>query len=401
MAVGLATADRARSTVVRSFGTGHAAQLRLGIAAIALLLLVGVGVWIAPRAASSVALLRAQDDPAELARLRLPAVVNQDRIAREIDEALQQGDGDLAASFLDLADDQRVMLDPERRRRVETAVGSAGQNAGKDFVDGFASGKSASWFGTAGAIASDLVGVGDLRDLWQEGNKFYEGQPYDAFVLGLSLAGVGLTGVTVATTIGSLGTAAPAGVAVKMPVTKGLNFLKAARRAGFLSRELVERLAGMVRNVVNPASLREAVSAARGLDMAGARRAAQAAIRPDAIRSLERLGGDTVAIEARIGQRGAAQALNAAHDGTELSRIRRLAQAAGSRTRATLKLLGSAAFLLGDIAAALLQAVWLAVGWAIAAAMLARRVGLIAGRLIWVRARRRPVLAGGTSGTPA
>ena len=364
--------------------TSRAPGVRLAISAALFLILIGLGTLIVPRVTSSVALLRAQDDPVRLAELRLPAVATPDRIATEIDEALRQNDSDLAASFLDLADDRSIQVDPERRKRVEAATGPSGQNAGTAFIDGFASGNATSWVGTAGSFAADLVGVGDLRDLWQEGNKLYKGEPYDAFVLGLSTAGVALTGVTVASMLPSGG----ASVAAKAPVAKGLNFLKGARKAGLLSRELVEKLLGMTREAVNPTSLKEAVAAARTLNVSEARRAAQAAIRPDALRTLTRLGEDTLALDARLGQRGAAQALNLARNAGEMSKIRRLAEAMGRRTRAALKLLGSSALLLGSIISLLLQSVWLALAWAFTAAIFARRVGLTLGRVIW--GRRRP-----------
>ncbi|MCJ2048376.1 hypothetical protein [Methylobacterium sp. J-070] len=377
--------DRIRSSPpVRSL-TDLTPHVHLAIAAAFLVILAGLGTLILPRVAMSIALLRAQDDPVQLAELRLPAVATRDRFATEIDDALRQGDGDLVASFLDLADAQGIGIDPERRKRAEAAMGAPGRNARKDFTDGFASGNSNSWFGTAGSFAADLVGVGDLRDLWQEGNKLYRGEPYDTFVLGLSTAGVALTGVTVASLLPSGGTSA----AAKVPVVKGLDFLKGARKAGLLSRELVEKLIGMTREVVNPASLKEAVAAARTLDLSAARRAAQASIRPDALRTLTRLGEDTLAVEARLGQRGAAQALNLARDAAEMGKIRRLTEVMGRRTRAVLKLLGSAALLLGGIVSLLLQAVWWAIAWVFTATLFARRIGLITGRLAWGPRRKR------------
>ena len=80
---------------------------------------------------------------------------------------------------------------------------------------------------------------------------------------------------------------------------------------------------------------------------------------------------------------GAAQALGVARDVGELGRARRLAEAMGGRTRAALKLLGSAALVLGDVVGLLLQAVWLAAGWMVKAALAARRLGLTIGRMFW------------------
>ena len=377
--------------------TSQAPRVRLAVALGLLVILLGLGTLILPSLIRSIALLRAQDDPAQLAELRLPAAATKNRINSEIEDALRQGDGDLVASFLEIADAHGVEIDPERRKRAESVVGGSGQNAEKDFLNGFASGNSNSRMGTAGAFAAELVGFADFRDLWQEGNKLYRGEPYDAFVLGLSTAGIALTGITVVSLIPSGGTSA----AAKVPVVKGLDFLKAARKSGLLSRELVEKLIGMSREAVNSTSLKEAVAAARIFDLSAARRAAQASIRPDALRTLTHLAEDTLAVEARLGQRGAAQALSLARDAAEMSRIRRLSEAMGRRTRAVMKLLGPAALLLGNIVSLLLQAVWLAIAWAFTAALFARRVGLLIGRLVWGPRRDRSKVPGPEGGTVA
>jgi hypothetical protein len=166
-------------------------------------------------------------------------------------------------------------------------------------------------------------------------------------------------------------------------VAKGLGLLKASRKAGLLSRELVEKLVRVTAVAVDAAALKEAAAAARALDISAARQAARSAIRPGALRVVASIGEDAATLEARIGQRGAAQALNVARDAGELRRARLLAEGMGRRTRATLKLLGSAALVLGDVVAVLLQAIWLAVVWAFTAALVARRLGLTLGRMVW------------------
>lgn len=346
--------------------------------------LTATGVTILPQGITSAALLRGADDPLRLSELRLPTVASEPRIANEIDEALKQGDVDLARSFLDLAETQNVQVDADRRQQVEASATTVEAGAGANLLDGFTSGASDTWAGAVGSIASDLVGVSDLRDLWQEGNKLYRGQPYDGFVLGLATAGIALTGATVATLLPSGG----ASVAAKAPVARGLSLLKASRKAGLLSRELAEKLVRLTAGAIDTASLKEAAAAARALDLTAARQAARGAIRPGALRTVAGIGEDAVALEARIGQRGAAQALNVARDAGELTRARRLAEGMGRRTRATLKLLGTAALVLGNVVGVLLQAVWLAVVWAFTMAVSTRQIGLRIGRVIWGYPRR-------------
>ncbi len=332
-----------------------------------------------PQAASSVGQLQAAGDPARLSTLRLAAVATEQRIASEIDDAVSGGDADLARSFLDLAAAQGLTVDADRRARVAALVVPPDDNPGAAFLGGAATGASDTWMGAAGSLSADLVGIGDVRDLWQEGGKLIQGEPYDTVILGLSTAGLALTGLTVAALLPSGGTS----LAAKAPVTRGLSLLKGARRAGFLSRELIEKMGGIAVAALDKAALRQAVAGARAFDLPAMRSAAQRVLRPGAVRTISAMGQDVVALEARIGQRGAAQVLGVARNAGELGRARRLAEAMGRRTRATLKLLGTAALVLGDVVGLLLQAVWLAAGWMVMAALAARRLGLMLGRLVW------------------
>lgn len=313
-----------------------------------------------------------------MTELRLPSVATEQRIAAEIDDALSKGDGDLARSFLDLAAAQGMNVDADRRAKTGALVTPSEDRAGEKVVDGVTSGAADTWSGMAGALTAGVVGISDVRDLWQEGGKLIQGEPYDGGILGLSTAGLALTGFTVAALVPSGG-----GIEARAPVARGLGLLKATRRAGLLSRELAGKLGGMAASAMDTVALKEAVAAARAFDLSTARLVAQRAIRPGALRTISSIGDDMVALEARVGQRGAAQALGVARDVGELGRARRLAQGMGGRTRAALKLLGSAALVPGDVVGVLLQAVWLAAGWMLVAALAARRLGLTIGRVIW------------------
>lgn len=370
-----------------------ARMLTVPVLAAGLAVLAGLGALALPAGVMGVAELRAEDDPARLTQLRLPEAASPKRIAAEIEDALAQGDEDLAQSFLDLADAQSVAVDPARRARVWVAVAQKRPDAASDLLGGFATGNNDSWAGTAGAITADLIGYSDLRDLWQEGNRLAKGEDYDRFLLGMSVAGIALTGATIAT----LGTSAPATV----PAARGIGVLKTARRAGLLSRAMMARLGRMTSEVVDAGALRQAVAAARALDLPAARQAVWGAIRPNGMRTLRRIGADTMALEARLGQRGLVQTLGVARDARELSRARRLAETMGRQTRAALKLLGPAALALGNVTAFLLQAVWLALAWSLAVALWARRFGLTLGRVIWGPRPERRVLPVVPSPLPA
>ena len=349
---------------------------RLSVTAALAVIVVVSGAMILPRAAASIGLLDAADDPARLSELRLSTVATEPRIISEIDDAVSKGDGDLAHSFLDLADAHGFKVDDDRRGRIAAL---ALPDARERLLDGVASGASDTWLGTAGAVTADVVGISDVRDLWQEGGKLIQGEPYDKVILGLSTAGLALTGITVASLLPSSG----GSIAARVPVARGLGVLKGARRAGLLSRELAGKLTGMAASAIDGVALKEAVAAARSLNLPAARQAAGRALRPGAVRTISAMGEDMIALEARIGQRGAAQALGIVRNAGELGRARCLAETMGGRTRAALKLLGSAALVLGEAVGLLLQVLWLAVGWMVMAALAARRLGLMIGRMIW------------------
>lgn len=108
----------------------------------------------------------------------------------------------------------------------------------KAFTSGFLNGNSSSMVEMSGSIASDLTLYGDLRDLKNEGTKYMEDAPYDAFLLNISLVGIGLS----ASQLLSAGTTTPLKV--------GASVLKVAQKSGKLtksfSKELSQRLSKTV-----------------------------------------------------------------------------------------------------------------------------------------------------------
>ena len=97
---------RAAETSTRMHGSRIALPLGAAFAcAIAALTFV-------PRGIEAEALLTAQDDPVRLADHALDRSFNADVARREIEAALEANDADLAQSFLDLARDRNVTVDP-------------------------------------------------------------------------------------------------------------------------------------------------------------------------------------------------------------------------------------------------------------------------------------------------
>jgi hypothetical protein len=67
-------------------------------------------------------------------------------------------------------------------------------------------GEGATGAGLAGVVASDLTGIGDVRDLIHQGQKMSRGEEPDQLVLGLAAVGLAVTGATIL----SVGAALPA-----------------------------------------------------------------------------------------------------------------------------------------------------------------------------------------------
>ncbi|WP_053078704.1 hypothetical protein [Methylobacterium tarhaniae] len=346
----------------------------LGAAGIALAAPVVLPEW-----AHAWHLRAAADDPAALATLRLASVADSERIGTGLDAAVAAGDEDLARSFLALAGERGVPVSPERRAAVAALADGAPRRALAEAATGFVSGEGAGMAGLAGAVAGDLVGYGDLRDLWREGGRLARGEAYDPLLLGLATAGLALTGATIV----SLGSS--------VPVHAGTTTLKLAARTGKLSRPLAARLTRSVGAAVDRDALALATAAAGRLDLAALRQGAKGVLRPGALREIRGVGEQSARIQARLGARGTLQALSVAENADDLRRVARLSEGLGGRTRAVLALLGRGALVLGSGLLAVLQGLWLGLAWFLAAALFCRRAGTALGRMIW-RRPRRPVL---------
>src|ERR671934_2750466 len=80
---------------------------------------------ILPRAYEAQGLLSIADDPAALSDRAVAQSFNADVAAREITAALEANDADLAQSFLELAREKDIRLEPGVAARVEAATAEA------------------------------------------------------------------------------------------------------------------------------------------------------------------------------------------------------------------------------------------------------------------------------------
>ena len=116
-------------------------QLRKGLGLLAVMAASAVALaMLLTQARDAFGLLAAQNDPAELADVRVNSVLrNSQKIVKEhIEAALEAGDADLANSFVELARAKNTPLSEDLSKRVGDAV--AEQNSASHFAKNFASG---------------------------------------------------------------------------------------------------------------------------------------------------------------------------------------------------------------------------------------------------------------------
>jgi hypothetical protein len=292
-------------------GLRHPAFALAGAALFALAALVLVRGSVAARNE-----LAAQDDPVKITDRMLDRGFSRDVAEREICSALDARDTDLAQSFLDLAADRGVTVDPALADKVKQASAKESTFASKAgrFVHGLWTGEPTDLASLAGTAAGDLFVFGDIRDAAREGTRYLAGQKFDPWILGLAGVGIGITAATYAT----LGASAP--------VRVGLSLVKAARRTGRLNPVL-------------------------------AARAAREVVKVEEAGGLVELAGNVGRVETKAGTQAALDSLAIAERPEDVSRLARLAAAKGGKTRAIIKLLGRAAIVL--TAGAFDVAIWL------------------------------------------
>ena len=331
---------------------------------IAILLFAGVAAYVVPRAADAVSGL---DDPARIADHALSDKFDGAVASREIEAALAANDTDLAQSLIDLAGDRNVKLDPSLVERVRSGATEAAtvSHKARNFVRGFVTGEPEDMAALAGTAVGDLFVFGDIRDALREGTRFMTGQKADELMLGLASAGIAITAASYVT----FGAAAPARV--------GLSLVKAARKAGSLGSELAVNLGRMVR--------RASLSETGALERSG-----REAVKVERYGGLLNFARDVGRVERAAGGRAAFDGLKIAKEPSDMTRVAKLAEKEGTRTRAILKIAGRGAITLAafafDASVWLLGAVFAVVGFVSALKSATERTAL---RFFRYRRRKR------------
>jgi hypothetical protein len=306
---------------------------RIGPSLIAVVLLAAAAAYAVPRAAEA---LGGFDDPARIANHAINDKFDTAVAQREIEAALATPDANLAQSFVDLAGDRHVALDPLLVERVKSAVAEAATSRHKaaSFARGFVTGEPDDMAALAGTTLGDLFVFGDIRDALREGTRLVTGQKADELVLGLTVVGIAITAGTYAT----FGAAAPA--------RAGLTLMKVARKTGSLGSELAGNLVRMVRQ----ASLSSS-------EPALAVRAARGAAKVERVGGLLQLARDVGRVEKAAGGRAAFDGLKIVREPRDITRVAGLAEKEGNRTRAILKIAGRGAITFAALA--LDASIWL------------------------------------------
>lgn len=345
--------------------------LALGLA----LALAAAGSLVLPPGWQHWQLLAAADDPAALSDLRLREALSAERLDAELAGAIAARDPELADSLIALASERGVAVPAARQTELQALRDGAMVQAVADFGHGFVAGDRESGAAFAGALVGDITGYGDLRDLTLEGRKWLGGENADATVLAIAAAGLAISAATWASFGGAL------------PARNGLSAVKAASKAKLLSPALTASLTRAAAGVIDRPALRASLAAASRFDVAAVRVAAGGIVKPAAVARFASLGQDAGAVYARTGQRGLRQVLGLADDAGDIGKAARLGAAKGSTTRGILKVLGRGAFVLGALSLSAIGWMLALIGYAIALAMLAQRLGWWLGRRLFPRPR--------------
>ena len=289
-----------------------------------------------PRGIEAESILAMENDPVKIADRALDEVVDAPVITREIEAALAANDADLAKSFVDLAQDRGIAVDPSLAEKVTAAEAEANSTAhmAGTFARGFVTGEPDDVVGLAGTALGDLFVFGDIRDAVREGSRLASGENADELVLGLACVGLAITAGTYAT----FGASTPARV--------GLSVAKAARKTGRLSAGIVEWMGRSLREVIDWGALKRAFAGASLTEPVLAVRAAREAVKVEKAGGLMQLVRNVGRVQSKAGTQAALDGLKIAENPREMARVAQLAEKQGSKTRATLKLLGRGAIAL-------------------------------------------------------
>lgn len=306
------------------------------------------GLLLSPMAADAfkMAQLAAEGAYAEIQLQQVPP----ERYAAEITVALDAGDASLARSLAALAASRKVAIPEEVTGRIASLPAidlGATLGAGWNCV---VNGDFDSEAGFACVVATDMTGVGDVRDLVGEGGKFIAGQPVDYFTLGIASVGLGLT----VATYSSLGST--------LPLRVGSSFVKAMHRVGKLPPRLTAQIVRALERGINRPALEETIALATSMRLGELGRPLSRIFNPQSVRLVSNLAEDFGTIGRAGGVRAMKLSVEAADSAGDVRRLARVAETYGDRFVGVMKLVGRGALRLGHL-------LFTIVGWLVGAAL--------------------------------
>ena len=301
-----------------------------------------------------------------------------EELAARVEMALDKGLIDDAEIYAEIADYTGAGLPPLTRRRLDAETSPAARFARGtgNFFEGFLTGEGSDSASFAGAIASDLTVVGDVRDIGREGSKMVAGEDYSQLILGLSVVGVAATGATLASGGGAL------------PVKVGVSLMKVAKKAGTLTVKFSEELVRLLREAVQFQKLDTTLRQVSLADSSATRRAVVDYADSVSFEKLRPVLEDMNGLQRNAGPAEAVRLLGTVDSTADLSRLRRMSEHLGPKTRGVVEITGKTSLRAFKTLANLIRWVlgWI---WAILSGAAAIAIGAGARRIL----RRRKAAA--------
>jgi hypothetical protein len=309
--------------------------------------------------------------PASIADYRLRGL-STDEFARVIEKSIEADEIDEANELVELAAGYGHALPEELVAETQESSLEFGVRNGYDLMHGAATGEFKSFASLTGVLAADYIGIGDLRDIGIQGQKFIVGADYDKLTMGMALFGL-------ATVIPGTG-----------PLDAGASLIKTANKANKLSKPLRIKLTQMAEDLIDTKALKEGLSSfsmpklelpsrnamkeavslidwkqvasgnifsirdfaskAIPVDTKAAKRAFSQTIRPSVADEVKVIVNSVEVLATNGGLKVTLTALELSDDLNDLNRFGKLSKAMGSKTAPVLRLLGKSAIQLGSLA---------------------------------------------------
>jgi hypothetical protein len=247
-----------------------------------------------------------------------------------IDRALQEGNYDDAVMYQEIASYAGMTLNTDTKARLDEEKSTSSKvvrNTG-NFLEGFVTGDGNDSASFAGALASDLTVVGDVRDIGTEGTKLVTGQDYSRLILGLSVVGLAATTATVVTGGGAL------------PARAGVSLLKVAGKAGTLIKSFASEITRLVSEAVNFPKLGTTLKSVDLTDVAATRRAVSDYTSGVSTVKLMPVLDDVAALEKNVGPAESVRLMRSIENTEDLASITKMSGKLGNKTRGIIELTG-------------------------------------------------------------